>query len=63
MPEPSLDVSWGLHLPWPGTRPGAWDLPEEQGWVLRAQGPGGGGVAVRGRVGGGWAQPACLPWL
>lgn len=35
MPEPSLDVSWGPHLPWPGARPGAQDLPKEQGWVLR----------------------------
>lgn len=48
MPEPSLDVSWGPHLPWPGARPGARDLPKEQVWVLRAQGPGGGGIAVRG---------------
>lgn len=63
MPEPSLDVSWGPHLPWPGARPGARDLPKEQGWVLEAQGPGGGGVAVRGWVGGVWAQPACLPRL
>lgn len=37
MPEPSLDVSWGPPLPWPGAGPGARDLPREQGWVLRLQ--------------------------
>lgn len=30
---------------------------------MRAQGPGGGGVVVRGWVGGGWAQATCLPWV
>lgn len=27
MPEPSLDVSWGHHMPWPGARPGAGTCP------------------------------------
>lgn len=27
MPEPSLDVSWGHHVPWPGARPGAGTCP------------------------------------
>lgn len=61
MPEPSLDVSWGPHLPWPGARPGSRDLPKEQGWVSRARGPGGGGVAVRGWVGGEQAEQLASP--
>ena len=60
MPEPSLDVSWGHHVSWPGA-----GTAREQGRVLRARGPGWRRHSCEEGVGGRRVGPAILPplWL